>query len=143
MTDGPAGLAPELTVLGLAVLLAVVQFVPFAVMANLELGTRWTAGPRDDDRPRTLSPLAGRLERAFANHIEGLVLFSAAVLLVSASGRESDFTALCAWAYISARVAYVPAYVSGIPYLRSAIWSVGLFATVAMVLAVLMAGGAP
>lgn len=131
-------MTPEVTVLGLAVLLAVAQFVPFAILANLELGTRWTAGPRDVARPRELSPVAGRLERAFNNHIEGLVLFSAAVLVVTAGGQADGITAACAWTYLAARVAYVAAYAGGIPYLRSAIWTVGMLATLVMVSAALL-----
>ena len=40
-------MTPELTALTLCGLLQMVQFILFAVPANLELGTRYTAGPRD------------------------------------------------------------------------------------------------
>lgn len=121
----------ELQVLGWAVLLAAVQLVLFAVPANLQLGPDYTAGPRDERRD--LVGIAGRLQRAFANHVEGLVLFAAAVLVVvegNASGPETEAAAVT---YLAARVLYVPAYVSGIPFLRSAIWAVGFGATLSMV----------
>lgn len=129
-------MALELQVLGWAVLLAVVQLGLFAVPANIELGTSYTGGPRD--APASLSKVPARLQRAFGNHVEGLVLFSAAVLVVTVGGASSGFTEGCALAYLAARVLYVPAYASGVPYLRSAIWAVGLLATLAMTLAALL-----
>ena len=41
-----------------------VQFVLFAVPANLELGTRYTSGPRDKAPERPVSTLTGRLQRS-------------------------------------------------------------------------------
>ena len=129
-------MTPELTVLALSVLLAVVQLFLFAVPANLSLGSDYLAGPRDE--PRALTGRTARLQRAFNNHVEGLVLFACAVLVVTAGGQASGFTAACAWAYLAARALYVPAYAFGWTPWRSAIWAVGFLATVAMVLAALL-----
>lgn len=123
----------EVTVLALAGLWQVVQFVLMAVPANAQLGTDKTAGPRDE--PLALTGVAGRLKRAMDNHFEGLILFTVAVVVVTLGERSSGLTATCAWLYLGARVLYVPAYASGAPYLRSAIWAVGFGATVAMLLA--------
>jgi len=124
-------LAVELQVLGWAVLLAALQLVLYAVPANLQLGPDYTAGPRD--APRELTGLGGRLKRAFDNHIEGLVMFTGAVVVVVYGYASSPQTEAAAVTYLAARVVYVPAYVSGIPYLRSAIWAVGFGATLSMV----------
>lgn len=128
-------MTPELTALALAGLLQVVQILLMAVPANRQLGTDYTAGPRDEKREPTGIP--GRLYRAANNHFEGLILFTAAVAVVSLGGQGSQLTAACAWIYLGARVLYVPAYVSGVPYLRSAIWFVGFAATAAMFAAAL------
>lgn len=128
----------ELTVLGLAVILAVVQLVLFAVPANREIGTRWTMGPRDTPMPDSVTPRTLRLKRAYDNHIEGLVLFTAAVLVVVLSDRASQATAVAAWVYLGARIVYVPLYSVGVPLWRSVVWSVGLLATVAIVLLALI-----
>ncbi|MEM1345443.1 MAG: MAPEG family protein [Pseudomonadota bacterium] len=125
----------ELQVLGWAVLLAAAQLVSFAIPANLQLGADYTAGPRDEKRE--LSGIAARLQRAYLNHIEGLVLFGAAAVVVSYGYASTPQTEAAALTYLAARVAYVPAYVSGIPYLRSAIWAVGFGATLSMVVAAL------
>jgi uncharacterized MAPEG superfamily protein len=126
----------ELTVLALAVLLAVGQLALYAVPANREIGTDYLMGPRDSGVK--LAGTTARLQRAFQNHIEGLVLFACAVLVVTAGGKASGFTAACAWVYLLARVLYVPAYAFGWTPWRSAIWALGFFATVAMVLAALL-----
>jgi uncharacterized MAPEG superfamily protein len=121
----------EVQVLAAAVLLAAVQLVLFAVPANLQLGADWTAGPRDVQR--SLTGVPARLQRAFANHIEGLVLFACAVVVVVLSRTQTPQTEVAALIYLLARIAYVPAYAAGIPYLRSVIWAVGFGATLSMV----------
>ena len=128
----------ELTALTLAALLQVVQYGLMALPANLELGTAVTAGPRDDpDVLRRLTPRTARLVRALNNHFEALILFTIAVTVVTLGGKSSPVTEVCAWVYVAARAAYVPAYFFGLSPWRSAIWAIGFFATVAMLLATL------
>jgi uncharacterized MAPEG superfamily protein len=129
---------PELTALALAGLLQMGQILLMAVPANRDLGPDWTAGPRDTPPSRPLSPLAGRLQRAVANHFEGLALFTLAVIVVTLSGKGSTFTAACAWAYLGARILYVPAYALGLSPWRTIVWAAGFFATAAMLLAALL-----
>lgn len=131
-------MTPELTALTLAGLLQMVQFVLFAVPANLELGTRYTSSPRDKAPERPLSTMSGRLQRAMNNHFEGLILFTLSVTVVTLSGQSDGFTAAFAWAYLAARVLYVPAYALGLVPWRSVIWAVGWFATLAMLIACLI-----
>ena len=130
-------MTPELTVLLLAALLAVVQLGWNAVRANLEMGPAWFLTPRDDAPPQQLSPGLGRLKRAYENHMETLPLFAIAVLVLVAADRTSTFTLMCAWLYLGARVLYVPAYRFGWAPGRSIIWAVGFAAIVLMLLAAL------
>ena len=132
-------MTPELTVLALAALLQVVQYVLMALPANLELGTRRTLSPRDGvDLRKEMSPRTARLARALDNHFEGLILFTIAVVVVTLSGTASGFTAAMAWLYLAARIAYVPAYAMGLVPWRSLVWFVGFGATIAMILAALL-----
>ena len=131
-------MTPELTALTLAGLLQMVQFILFAVPANMELGTRYTSGPRDRAPERPLSTLTGRLQRAMNNHFEGLILFTLAVVVVTLSGQSTAATATFAWAYLAARLLYIPAYAWGWRPWRSAIWAVGWFATLGLMLAALI-----
>ena len=72
------------------------------------------------------------------NHFEGLILFTIAVVVVTLGEQSSAYTQTCAWVYLGARILYVPAYASGIMYLRSIIWFVGFLATTAMIAAALV-----
>lgn len=135
----------ELIVLALAFLLQVAQFALMAIPANIELGTSKTMSPRDPEHlggsmEQQLSTRTARLNRALNNHFEALILFAIAVVLVELSGRNSALSAACAWIYLAARVAYVPAYAFGWVPWRSVFWAVGLCATVLMVVAALLGG---
>jgi uncharacterized MAPEG superfamily protein len=131
-------MTPELTVLALAGLLQVVQYLAFAVPANLELGTGYTSSARDRPPSRELSVRTGRLQRAMINHFEGLILFTLAVVVVTLGGQATGLTAACAWVYLAARILYVPAYWLGLRPWRSLIWVIGFAATVVMLLAALL-----
>lgn len=126
----------ELTALALAALLQVVQMAAYSYTASKQLGHDYAAGPRDE--PRTLTGTAGRLQRALANHFEGLILFTIAVALVTLSDQSTALTRTCGWIYLAARVGYVPAYALGLTPGRSLIWFAGFFATLAMILSTLI-----
>ncbi|MAY88775.1 MAG: hypothetical protein CML02_18895 [Pseudooceanicola sp.] len=126
---------PEITVLTLAGLLQIVQFAIYSVIARRQVGNRTALGPRDT--AIELTGTAGRAQRAMNNHFEGLILFTIAVVVTTHAG-SSAFTAACAWAYLIARVFYVPAYLFGWVPWRSLIWMVGLVATALMLLAALV-----
>ena len=131
-------MTPELTALALAALLQVAQIVLFATPANLELGTAYTSGPRDMPPARPLSTVTARLQRALDNHYDALTLFTVAVLVVTLGGQSTPVTRTAAYAYLAARVLYIPAYALGLAPWRSVIWSLGLIATLTMILAALI-----
>ena len=131
-------MTPELLSLTLAALLQVVQYALYAVPANRDLGVGYTSSARDRAPTRQLSQLASRMQRAFNNHFEGLILFTIAVLVVSLSNQSTHTTQFAAYAYLAARVAYIPAYAFGWRPWRSAIWFVGFLATLTMLVAALI-----
>lgn len=126
----------ELTALAVSAILQVVIMGIAGASMTRDTGSEWNMGPRDTE-PK-LSARTGRLRRAFSNHLENLVLFTVAVVVVTLSGTASAFTAACAWAFVVARILYVPAYAFGWTPWRSLIWMVGLFATLAMIIAALL-----
>ncbi len=131
-------MTPELTALALAGLLQAAQFILFATPANIELTPKYTSSPRDNPPSRGLSTLTGRLQRALNNHFEALILFTIAVLVVTLSNQSTPLTQYAAYTYLAARTLYVPAYYFGWQPWRSAIWCVGLTATVLMILSTLL-----
>ncbi len=125
----------EITVLTLAGLLQVVQFILYSVSANLAVDRRQALGPRDE--AIALPRRTARLQRALNNHFEGLIMFTLAVVVVTLADKATGLTATCAWLYLGARILYVPAYWLGLVPWRSVIWMVGFLATVVMLLSVL------
>ena len=79
-----------------------------------------TLGPRDN--PPETSIFGARSERALRNANEAMLIFLPLALL----GTAVEGALLGAQVFVLARIAYVPAYVFGVPVLRSAIWGAGL-----------------
>ncbi len=134
---------PELTVLTLAALLQVIQYVLMSVPANMELGPGKTLSPRDrtrlgGDLQDQVSLPTARLIRALNNHFEGLILFTIACVVITLGDQSTPFTAACAWVYLAARVLYIPAYAFGLSPWRTIIWFIGFGATTFMLLAALI-----
>ena len=112
----------ELIMLIYASILLLIQLV-FQVLAGIyqnRLG--YTLSPRDDLSNDAGIP--GRIERAYYNMLETFPVFAALVLTVQVSESWSTLTALGVQLYFWGRVFYVPAYVAGIPFLRTVIWFV-------------------
>jgi uncharacterized MAPEG superfamily protein len=122
----------ELTVLAWGCVLAVVHVFAAIRAKTAQYGSKWNMGARDEDLP-PLNPVAGRLARAQANFYETFPLYAAAALIVSLAHLADRWTAIGALLWIGARVAYLPLYGFGVPYLRSVAWLVSL-AGIALVL---------
>jgi uncharacterized MAPEG superfamily protein len=112
----------EMQMLWWSIVLGLVQLVLSVLPSAQVRGFVWASGPRDEPGA-PLGKIGGRLERAFRNFLETFVFFVAAVLMVEVLGRHSSNSALGAQIFFWARVAYVPAYAAGIPFLRTLLWS--------------------
>jgi len=112
----------EMQMLWWSVVLGLVQLVLSVLPSAQVRGFVWASGPRDEPGA-PLGRIGGRLERAFRNFLETFVFFVAAVLIVEILGRHSSTSALGAQIFFWARVAYVPTYAAGIPFLRTLLWS--------------------
>jgi uncharacterized MAPEG superfamily protein len=122
----------EMQMLWLSILLGLVQVVLPVLFA---LGrTRWAIGTRDEAGPPSTT-IGARLERALKNFLETFVFFAAAVLILQALGKHTANSALGAQLYFWARLAYVPTYAAGIPFLRTLVWAVSLVGIVLVFLA--------
>ena len=86
------------------------------------------------DKQPEMSIVAARLDRAKNNMLEALPIFLPLALLALVKGGDTSKVAHAASVFLIARVVYVPAYVSGIPMLRSLVWLVGVASLVMMAL---------
>ena len=91
-------------------------------------------GPRDD--PPTQSRIGGRAERALANMHEALPVFLALALLNLILGTGALATT-GATVFFVARLLYVPAYLVGIPGIRTLIWIASVVGLVMMLIPIL------
>lgn len=93
----------------------------------------WRIVGNRDQAPQK-SIIAGRLERAKNNLLEAFPFFITLTALNLSGPGDSAMAVHGALIFLLARVAYVPAYVSGIPMLRSLIWLVANGGLVVMAL---------
>lgn len=126
----------EIRMLAWAILLGIVQLLLAAAFVTAQRGMKWNASARDAPQAPPAG-VAGRLDRASRNFLETFPFFAAAAVAVVAMDRGSAHTALAAQLYFWARVTYVPLYAAGVPYLRSLVWAVSLWAILQLVWALL------
>jgi uncharacterized MAPEG superfamily protein len=115
---------PELMLLGWCVILAIVQMLIAVQGSMMQVGLMTLVGNREGFPE--IKGWGGRALRAHRNMIENLVLFAAVVLAVVAAGKTSDTTLLGAQIFFWARVAYAAIYLAGIPWARTAAWTVSV-----------------
>ncbi len=84
------------------------------------------------DTPPPMSRIAARLDRARNNMMEALPFFLGLSMLDLVLLDNSAAATNGALIFLLARMAYVPAYVSGIPWIRSLIWLVANAGLLAM-----------
>lgn len=124
----------ELKMLAWSIVLGLVQIAIAASMTTNQRGFAWGVGARDGT-PGPVTTVTGRFNRASANFMETFPLFAAAVLAVTAAGVADGRTAIGAQMYFWARVAYLPAYAAGVPYVRTLAWAVSITGLVFLLLA--------
>lgn len=120
-------MSSELSILALyGIVLIVILFVQ-VTLALPQLGLGYLAAARDEGRQT--HGMAARAERCLTNSVVAMVLFAPAVLILAVRDGFTANTLLAAQAFLIARILYAPVYWFGIPWLRTAIWMVGLLAT--------------
>ncbi|WP_162349913.1 MAPEG family protein [Pseudoxanthomonas gei] len=116
----------ETQMLAWSIALGLAHVLLGAGLMTRQRGMKWNASARDGE-PKPLTGVAARVERATRNFLETFPFFAAAVLAVVMTERTGSESALGAQVYFWARLAYLPIYAAGIPYLRSLAWAVSLW----------------
>lgn len=128
-------MTPELTYLTYAVILLIAHAILQATFSDLSKGLGWALGPQDEDRDQP--PVAARIQRALRNYLETLPAFIALALMLKVTDLGTAGSATGAALWFWARVAYIPAYASGIPMVRSVAWFASLAGLAMMLLPLL------
>jgi len=127
----------ELTLLLWSVALLLVQIIIQAVLSTRDLGREYNASPRDEKRELGLH--AGRAERCLRNFLETWPAFITLVLAGAVTDISNGLTVWGAWIYLGFRIVYIPLYLSGVPYIRSAAFLGAFVGLVLMLLGLLLA----
>ena len=122
----------ELTLLGGTLILALFQIFIAGYLRTRQYGKSWNVGARDAHMP-PLDPLPARMLRAQANLFETLPLFIGAVLACAVVNRFSLKSEIGAHLYFWGRLIYVPLYASGVPVIRTIVWTI---ATIGLLLVI-------
>lgn len=120
--------------IGLAVLV-LVQVGVDSFLLKGSVGNAWTVGPRDT--PPEAGPLAGRAHRALWNLLETAPAFIALALVAELTGRGGAWIGWGVALYLAGRIAYLPAYLSGLPWIRTIFWQVATIGLVVMLIGIL------
>ena len=121
----------ELTLLLWSVVLAGLYVGAQSIFYRIEYGVIYAGSARDNERaPKNL--LTARAEKALRNFLETYAVFIALVVVIELGGRSDGLTVWGSQLYFWARVAYLPAYLSAIPFLRSGIWMISAIGLVLM-----------
>lgn len=107
-----------------AIVLGLVHISADSFSFKAQVGNAYTVGPRDQGVER--SGMAGRLHRAARNYTENFVLFLAVAFLLRLEEPSSPVTIYALWGWVGARTAYLIAYASGVPWVRTICWQVAM-----------------
>jgi uncharacterized MAPEG superfamily protein len=128
---------PYIALLVFSVVLLVLHILLQGFLATRELGSQWNAGPRDEGlKPK--SALAGRAERASQNYRETYPAFLGLILALAFYGDVTGWGLAGGWLWFLCRLAYLPLYLAGIPYIRSLVWLGSLGGLVLMILGLML-----
>jgi uncharacterized MAPEG superfamily protein len=121
----------ELQLLGWSVVLLIVYILVQGGFVAPLRGAVWNAGPRDEGQP-PLGKYPGRAQRALENFKETYPAFIALALGLAVSGHTGGNGALGAWLWFGGRVAYLPLYILGVPWVRSVAYGVSFVGLIMM-----------
>ncbi|HZZ61218.1 MAG TPA: MAPEG family protein [Roseiarcus sp.] len=118
----------DLVCLGLGVLLWIAHVLVQAFAGSAEFGLKYLLSPRDK-QPAAKGVAGGRATRALNNYTESFVPFVGLALALITTGKASG---LGATIWIIARILYLPAYVMGVTYVRTALWGISVIGLLMM-----------
>ncbi|WP_137152957.1 MAPEG family protein [Devosia sp. FKR38] len=120
----------EMTLLIWSTAVAAIYIMVQSAFYRLDHGVIYAGSARDNERAPNI--LNARADKALRNFLETYGIFIALAVATELTGRSGGLTQWGATIWLAMRVFYLPAYVSGIPFLRSGIWMVSAAGLVMM-----------
>ena len=106
----------------LAVWTELLTLPPLYARASVPGGIRWIFYNRDTELAG-VAPWGGRAIRAHSNMADNLAIYAAVIVIAHIAGAANAVTAMAATVIVVARVLHAAVYIAGIPYLRTAVFS--------------------
>jgi len=113
--------------LSLALLTELLTLPPLVARGSVPGGIRWIFYNRDTDL-KGVAPWGGRAVRAHANLADNLAIYAAVIGIAHVTGATDATTLVAGTVLLAARLLHAMVYIAGIPYLRTAVFSVAQLA---------------
>jgi uncharacterized MAPEG superfamily protein len=130
---------PELWALTVTATATSLMWLPY-VTARMRARGLLAIAPTDPGIPPE-PEWAKRASRAHGNAVENLAVFAPVVLTAALLGVSTPATRIAAYVYLAARLVHYVMHVTGIPYIRTLAFLVGVCATLVIAAAILADAG--
>jgi len=117
-------MTPELFWLALTATMTGLFWIPYILNRAVRRGVPGAFLTPKMEEPSVEAEWAQRARRAHSNAVENLVVFTALIATAHLAGVSNPTTAFAAALYFWARLGHYLALTLGIPYARTAIWTV-------------------
>ncbi len=111
-------------------------WLPVSIGKARAFGGKWLASNRDPLAEKALEPWASRCERAYANLKDYFPAFVVAVLLLGATGKFDQSTAIVSGLFVLGRVGHYISYGLGSVGARATFFGMSFFANLYLLLKV-------
>jgi uncharacterized MAPEG superfamily protein len=109
--------------LSLALLTELLTLPPLVARGSVPGGIKWIFYNRDTELA-DVAPWGGRAVRAHSNLADNLAMYAVVIGIAHFTGSTNDVTQVAGIVLLIARVLHALVYISGIPYLRTAVFAV-------------------
>ena len=117
-------MTPDLWILlSLALLTEILTLPPVVARGVVPGGVRWIFYNRDTVL-QGVAPWGGRAVRAHDNLADNLAMYAVVIGLAHITGATNGVTMMAGETLLAARVLHAMVYIAGIPYLRTAVFTV-------------------
>ena len=124
-------MSTDLKYLAFTAILTASLWIPYVVC---QVMTNGPLKPENyiDPAQRPLPSWGKRADRTYINAVENFAPFAALVIVIHLAGKANAITAFWTMSFFWLRLVHAVVYLFGIPYLRTAIFTLGYVAVVAL-----------
>ena len=124
-------MSPELTYLTWS-LVIVLGYLVVQVLEQIARNGLVIALTYQTDKEKPIGVLMQRFNASFSNFLVSYPAFISLVVIIALTNSSTELTALGAAIWFWARIAHIPAHVSGLPVIRTLVWATSMAGLVMM-----------